>query len=136
MAVALGDLVSPVGELDVAVLFPDDTDAGEARLTGYITAAEARVSDSLTGDEADEAVSAFAYHRAYLAKYQTELAAASSGGLSDQGQYAVLWSQINAWKELADAKLAEFEGLLPPEAEEVVASSLPPTTSTRVNYDW
>ena len=136
MAVTWDALTAPAGRLDIAVLFPADyaADEGEDRLTGYIADGVAEVGDSLTGDEADAAVAKWAYYRAYLAKYELELSKAAQKSLTDQGSASKLEKQITGWKELADALLAEFEGLLPP--DDVVTGAPPTTTSTPIVYVW
>lgn len=114
MAVDWEDLVTPEGELDIALLFPADTDDGEARLTGYITDGVSRTT-ALT-ETADEAVTLWAQYRAYLAKYQATLGEATTQtkSLVDQGSKSTsfLWSQVDAWKKLADERLAAFQALL------------------------
>lgn len=114
MAVLWDDLTTPEGELDVGLLFPDDGDSGEARLTGYIADGVARTT-TLT-DTADEAVTLWAQYRAYLAKYQATLGEATTQtkSLVDQGSKttSLLWSQVAAWKTLADERLAAFNALL------------------------
>lgn len=112
MAVEWEDLVTPQGELDIALLFPSDSDDGEIRLTGYLADGVVKVGDALTGDDADAAVTLWAQYRAYLQKYQDSLSSATSGVLVDSGSFQKLWSQINAWKELADERLAAFNALL------------------------
>lgn len=139
MAVAWDDLVQPQGRLNIALLFPADTDDGEERLTGYLADAAANAG-ALAGAELDAFSTHWSYYRAYLAKYEAELdkAASDQKSLTDQGSKATskLWSQINGWKELADAEKALADGLLPPVVDAVVATAIPPTTSTPVYYGW
>lgn len=132
MAVVWGDLAAPSGKIDAALLF-GDTDAGEERLTAYITDGET-VGADLTGDELDEFVTHHAYYRAYLAKYELELTKAAQRALVDQGSTAKLEVQITGWLDLANAEKALADELLPPDT--VTPVGVPTTTSTPILYVW
>lgn len=134
MAVAWDDLVEPEGELNIALLFPADTDNGEVRLTGYLADGLTRLG-SLTGDAADAAVTLWAQYRAYLAKYQSMLNAEASAAFVDSGSSSFFWQQINAWKELADAKLAEFEGAVG-DVTTPNAPALPRPAAVPLTFTW
>lgn len=120
MAVVVADLTSPTGELDRTVLFPgDDASAFTARLTAYIAQGVTEATaESIAAGDVDAAVTAWAYYRAYDAVYQRLAASPLSVTLSDQGGSSYGASQAGHFKALAEAKLAEFEGLAEPTTTE------------------
>jgi hypothetical protein len=126
--------VTPAGELDIALLFPADTDAGQARLTGYIADGLTRLG-SLTGTAADAATKLWAQYRAYLAKYQQALAEESTAAFVDAGSSSFYWQQIAGWKELADQKLAEFEAAVGDVAA-VTSRAIPAPNSVALDFSW
>lgn len=100
MAVVWTDLMVPTGELEPG-WFPDDTDDGEDRVTGYIAVAE-------TKGTTDAAVTAYAYHLAYRAIWAAMGAGGSTAAIT--GEESVGWSAADkaTFKTLSDEKLAEF----------------------------
>ena len=133
MAVSVDDLTSPAGPLERAVLFPADTQGQfEDRLAAYIADGVTRAA-ALEDDEQDDAVMAWARHRARQAAYEMRLFAPSSASLADEGSASWTASQIEAMKALADADLAEFEELVGAvtEDEDTTAGGWPVISSWR-----
>jgi hypothetical protein len=133
------DLKAPLGELDPAVLWPGlSSGAVDTILEGYIEDGESRVGE-LTGDAADRSVTLWAEYRAYLAKYQAKLDEATTvtQSLVDQGSktLSTLWSQVEAWKKLADEKLAAW-GAVVGGATTAIVSRVPAPAVARLEYEW
>ena len=136
MAVLWSDLLVPDGELEEGWFPDDDVTALEDRLTGYITRAEAKAADITDPDEQDEAVTAYAYHLAYTAIWARMSGDPSNAAIVNEESVAYSPQLVNNFKILADEKLAEFEELVPPMVDDVVATAIPPTMSTPVVYGW
>ncbi len=126
-------LLAPIGEIELEFFPEEDESTVTERLDAYI-AEGTRKSAALSGAEQDVAVTAWAYHRAYLAIYTRLLAAPSSWSLNDEGSASRTGMQISAFRDLAVAKLSEFNGLV---AAPVTAAPPPvPSGSTVHNFAW
>ena len=136
MAVTPAELLSPTGEIEGAALWPGENDAAvSARLAGYIADGvdkAARVTDP--GDN-DAAVKAWAYHRAYQAVFVALSRIPSTVALNDQGSASMLVTQIQNFKDLADDKLTEFNGLLPA-GEGTATTVAPASVSAPTTFTW
>lgn len=110
MAVLPADLkAANGGRLEPSLLFPDeDATALDQRLQKYIDQGVVRAA-GLTGTELDDAVALWAYHRAFEAVWVRLSSNPSSVQLNDQGSSQYLITQIQNFKDLSDAVLAEFE---------------------------
>ena len=136
MAVTSNDLLSPAGELEPAVLWPGEASSDTtARLTGYIEDGVAKAASVSDATANDTAVKTWAYYRAYLAVYLRLTATPSTVALNDQGSASMLVTQIQNFRDLSDAKLTEFNRLLP--ADEVTATTVAPASvSAPTTFTW
>lgn len=130
------DLTVPTGEIDAAAWFPTDTDDGEARIEGYIAAAELKTADIADADERDIATATYAYHLAYVAIWLAMSGGGTGASMVNEESYQTSKDLIENFRRRADEKLAEFEDLVPPELDDVVETAIPPTMSTPVTYGW
>lgn len=117
MAVTHDDLLAPEGELEPSLFPSDDTSALSARLVAYVAAAMARLSTypagTISAAVADAATRAYAYAEAYAAVYRRMAAQPTSWTIVDQGSTSYSVQQAREFKQLSDAKRAEFESYLP-----------------------
>lgn len=135
MAVAAADLKSPAGEIEGAVLWPGETDSQvTARLSAYVADGETQAAEIAAGSR-DAAVKAWAYYRAYMAVYMRLTAEPSTVTVNDQATVSMLVTQIQNWKDLADAKLASFTDLLD-SATETEPTATQPTVAARTVFTW
>ena len=136
MAVAAADLLSPTGEIEGPALWPgEDSSAVNARLAGYIEDGEAQAADIEAGAAHDAAVKAWAYHRAYLAVFIVLSRKASSVTVNDQASTSMVVAQIQNFKDLSDAKRAEFDGLVAEVAGTETAVTQP-TVAAKTVIAW
>lgn len=113
MAVQAADVLAPAGRLDRLVLWPGKAEATVTTIVqAYLTDGLARTTDVADEDTRDEAVTLWAYYRAYDAKYQSLLMLPAQVTDSDEGSSAYLQAQIEAMLVLRDAVLAEFNAVV------------------------
>lgn len=128
MAVTPQQLLAPVGEIESS-FFPTDDDV-TARLQHYVDDALAKEPTA-----SDDAVKAWAYHRAYRAIYVAMSASPATATLNDEGSRSYLVTQIQNFRDLSDAKLREWERLIAA-AEAPTSEESSGTRSVRVDYTW
>ncbi len=113
MSVSVADLLSPVGRLDPAVLWPGETTQQvQLRVQAYLTDATTRTAaftDETTGDEAR---TAWVYYRAYDAVYQRMVSLPSAVAFTDEGSGSYVTTQMNLIKDERDAAFTEFDELV------------------------
>ena len=125
MPLTAADLLEPAGELSAALFPGDDATALTTRLTGYLTDAYVRAPGN------DDAVRAWAYHRAYRAVYVAMSRAASSASLSDQGSISYTAAQIQNFLDLSNGALADYETAITDTAATSTRGAWPAITSLR-----
>ena len=136
MSVVWTDLTAPQGRLAVSVLFPEDTDAGQARLTAYIADGVARAAArSVATADADAYVTAWSYYRAYDAL--VDAMAADPGAVAQSDQNSGSWSQDqrDTFKERAAYWLGVADGFVPNTPVDD-APGIPASTSTDLVFGW
>lgn len=119
MAVTVASLLKAHGGLVNPELFEDeDNDALEARLLAYITEGAAEAALVLTDAATiDKATKAWATHRWALQAFVDLSGTYASVQFKDQGSGSMLVTQIQNFKDLADAQLLAYTELLDSEAD-------------------
>lgn len=125
MPLTAANVIEPAGRIAPDLLGDTTittTWVGAYLTQGYALADAAAVPPA--GTERDDAARQYAYHRAWLAKYDQENDKAASVHVAGAGDVSrsKLAAQIAAWKALADEALDAFVAIVPPEAP---ASALP-----------
>lgn len=117
MAITIADVVSPAGEIDRLVLFPDEIEAVfDERIEGYIDDAVARASagDLTDQDDADEFAFHWVHYRARRDAWLKAILRPSSAELPDSGKFSFSKDQRDmletAWKD----DLAQANAILLP----------------------
>jgi hypothetical protein len=131
------DMMQPAGMLTLG-LFPNYADqaALDVFLGGLLDAGYAKADDAeiTEQDEKDGAAIAWAYHMAYMAVYQRLLSTPSSASIDGEASRQYLWSQIDAFKKLADDYLAQYSSFILDSDTSV--SSHEVATSVPNKYVW
>lgn len=140
MAVAPADLTAPKGAVQPSFFPDDDAAALAARLQLWITEGTERAEDIADIDAHDRAVAAWAYYRAFRAVYLRKSDEPSTVELRDQGSRQNLITQIQNFRDEAEAYRAEFEALLAAAAQDAgtvpSAPPVPATTSVPITFVW
>lgn len=131
------DMMQPAGMLTLG-LFPTypDQAALDVFLDGLLTAGyeKATAADIVEVDEKDGAAIAWAYHMAYLAVYQRLISTPASASIDGEASRQFLWSQIEAFKKLADDYLAQFSSFITDTDSTVSGHEI--VTSVPNKYVW
>lgn len=132
MTVQASDLVSPIGRLQPAILWPGLPAAKvDEKLAGFLTAAAATATaEGLTFADttaADAWTTRWAQRRALQEVYDRLMMLPSSVTANDEGSASYTAAQMEALKEQIDALTAELEELV--EEDVVEASPLQPIYS-------
>lgn len=135
MSVTAQDLKQPRGHLERS-LFPSDIDepAFDARLTGYLTDAAAKVAEFGLVDDVDAATKAWAYYRAYYTVGQRLLAQERAASIEGQGSNRFEQKQADGFFALASQWKGVFDGLIP-DATAPNPTQIPSSTFTS-QYQW
>lgn len=140
MSVVIADLKQPKGHLENA-LFPSDAVNGvldatlfDARLTGYLADAVAKVAEYAIVDDVDAATIAWVYYRAYYTVGQRLLAQERAASVEGQGSNRFEQKQADGFFALAQQWKDTFEGLIP-DATAPVPSQIPSASFTS-QYRW
>lgn len=122
MAVLPADLkAANGGRIEPELMFPDESPAAlDQRLQKYIDEGVVKAT-GLTGTALDDAVKVWAYYRWADAMWIRLSSNPASVNLVDQGSSSYLQQQIQNFKDMADALLAEFD-----EAVETVTATADP----------
>lgn len=105
MAYHAADTLIPKGRLNPAALWPGvDGNVVRENLEQYLAEGYSKTAD-------DEAARTWAYYRAYQEVYERLLLTPSTVSINDEGSASYLLTQMEHVGQLADAALAEFEGL-------------------------
>lgn len=136
MAITGQDLLSPAGEVE-GVLFPGEDSASiTSRLDGYVQDAYERIqvaAPEMAAVDQDRAAADWAYYRVYTAVHLRLSAEPASASLDDQGSRSYLMTQIQNFRHLANAKLAEFNHRL---ETSIGGATLPPSKAVVVKPTW
>ena len=133
------DLREPAGQLPDGIFPAGTTSIGiDAILAAYLADADTRAAAaSLTDQPAlDNYARAWAYHRAYKARYVEMLSDPASQSEEGQGSATYTASQIAAMGALADAYRLEAETLLPVDAGGAVAAPARVTRTQTHDFAW
>lgn len=121
MAVDPSTLIAPLGLVESS-LFPGEDLT--ARLTHYV---------SEKGGEPDEAVEAWAYHRAFLAVYTRLSGVPSTASFGGGQSESYMQSQISNFKDLAERYLDRYHAIVDPAP---VRTERMGTGSVRHDFTW
>ncbi len=113
LSLAVADVLSPAGPLVAAALWPDLTEDQVSEIvTAYITNAAARVVDVADAAAQRAAGLKWVEVQAYRARYVQLLSTPATVAAAAEGSSSRFWSQIEAWKTLADDAVAAFDDML------------------------
>lgn len=113
MALQLGQLIAPGGDIERA-MFPDDSaDQLNARVTTWLNEADSRTGDITDTDERDAANKAYVNYRAFRAVYLRLSAMPTSVSITDEGSHSYTAEQAVRFGKLADEAYAEFLEYVP-----------------------
>jgi hypothetical protein len=110
MALTADVFMKPEGLIEPRSMFPGESEEDlNARLDAYIDEGMARTT-TLAAETRDSAVSAWVYHRAFLAVWIELSGNPASAAQADQGSTLYTQYQIQNFKDLSDQFLRQFEG--------------------------
>jgi hypothetical protein len=138
MSVSTDDLQEPVGELDLALLFPDKTTTqAEDDLQTWIDIAvtQAAAAGVVDADTLDRGTRAYAYYRAYKSIYQRLSASPISANVQDAGvSSSMSQGQINSFLQ----KYIDWERVWSQVLTSVVTMDvvLPATIPVKTQVGW
>ena len=137
MALTAQQCLHPEGDLEAAVLWPDELLAtvldtvDKFRLQGE---AMAIAKGMVVGDARDNAVRHWVNYRAYRQKWKRLIGMPSTVSTSDEGSATVTQAQIGEWKTLMEGELLAWEAAI--SAPPVAVVSLLASESNPVTFEW
>ena len=133
------DLREPVGQLPDGIFPAGSTSAGiDTILAAYLADADTRATAAAISDQTalDDYARAWAYHRAYHARWIEMLSDPASQSEDGQGSATYTQGQIAAMGELAERYRAAAETLLPVDAGGTVAAPARVTRTQTHDFAW
>lgn len=110
MALVAALFMKPQGLIEFDTMFPEESESTvRTRLETYIAEGNLKAAEA-SSESIDLAVAAWVYYRAFFAVFVGLSATPSSAAMADQGSTVYTSYQIQNFKALSDAYLAEFQG--------------------------